>query len=912
MFFSFKPTIISLLIFTVIVNADLDNDPEIYSNVCIEKVDIGVDYTPLNKTNCDDNLKPIVCMKSSKTQEVMCGGTCFSVQEPHGNIPYVDCFSSETPNNCTQHCSLSPEDCAGDDSYCDYFGKKSCTNANWKKNGIKKADVRCQCTIQYLESKKYCEFNTGRALAEEISIETSRRIDVEPEQELPRKPFRETVKDFESRKYNFTKSKRMGSLTQISFDQPHIVVTTPQPNETTIWTSKDGSNNIIPCTTQRCTVTLPDDYFYSSGKLRVKVYIGDLLDNDKEFDVSAYIKCNVPREIFSYEMYDDFSCFPWQFQMFMVSSLLSVLAVAGLLCYIGVTKFQTTCNALKQSTNVAVNFVGGDGAITQELKPMRRRRGSNRRYIVESSSSSMSMVVICLLLVAQTYACDSGITVEGSITNCFINGSEETCTLSVDTLVSIPFVGGSACIIFTSDSGDIVGNFTIKYDQAIERVDMSYLYTTDRWVPNTQANKQCYLEEGCTANLECDTFDGTSDVSAGGLLTGLGILRPGLTQCDRSCGCAGCGCFSCLQACTYHRYAFFPMAYCVDVLAPSYRVLEPDVSYNAVLGDQYIIEGSLTEMQVVNNIGDFQLRLMGNLQGGTTLFGDLKVVHGQGYSLLVEANPLNSNIASQIGDIQGNNCQLMAAGQFTFPQNVVETSVGSTTVTHTFPSSGMDVFLQRIDDSSLPKSAGGILWSYSDGDKTLRGLNPFPGELLIQLTSLNPVTITRNINVVCPALNSFTVEGCHSCVQGAKLIIIAKSECSPGTVSVTATGNVEVNTPSIYLSTVAEEFIITLHAGERYISGTLTVSSDNYSDSIEFSGQLSDPTNVVDKNQTQSGDTDTGAFTLGAVSDWFNGLDDIAKGLLAGGVPALVIALVIGASIFLCAPNLCKLGYSRV
>jgi hypothetical protein len=174
------------------------------------------------------------------------------------------------------------------------------------------------------------------------------------------------------------------------------------------------------------------------------------------------------------------------------------------------------------------------------------------------------------------------------------------------------------------------------------------------------------------------------------------------------------------------------------------------------------------------------------------------------------------------------------------------------------------------------------------------GIDTAPASLIGHISTTQPITVSRTVNVVCPVIMSVNASGCFSCDQGATVTVFARSTCSSGGAVVTGVGFL-VATTSVVLTTDIQRFDIRISATVASLDGTITLTSGSYSDTKAFSATLVHEDLVVQQNTTV---VVTGTNTSGSgfldFQSWFDSLSSWMRGLLVFGmvVGAIILAII--------------------
>jgi len=784
--------------------------------------------------------------------------------------------------------------CNGDDLYCAKY------NGSWSGSGqctdgyapSTTSTVGCVCLTDTRNFTQVIQYFMGGTWV--IGIPFDCKVALTPVQEISHlKGY--PLFGYAPADLSVKRSHVRSQVTQATLESQTLIVNTPSPNDTRISVSKDGINALYLCAEIQCLILLPDDFFYNSGVLTVRIYISDTLDQTALLPVSAFINCNIPRCIVCQEMVSDFMCFPVEFQVFII-----VATIAAFLLIIFIL-YRLLCggraiNCCKGSCKRVVN------KFQEKFRSMRRSNsGQDVSETVEMSPFKVALVVLLVLPLALGSSCANGITIPVSLDVCSASGSQLSCTTTFSALVGIPAPGLDSCLSFVTTAGEVMATMTIRYDQMFKVAPLSEMYVTSSFSGASQSHKSCSHDFFCG---DCASYNGITDPIVCGAfpfgdphcLFDPNLANfPGISQCNAQCGCAGCNCFWCDSACVYSRAVLFPEPPYCTVYRPISINLRPQLIVNFTTNG----ESTITNVDVISleqQVGsNFTLTVEGSLQGSDSFINDQRALLCQdGYAGLGFAALPNAPVAGGMGDIQYNSYNdLNPPVHAVFDPSIITSLYTSTVTNFNFHAPGMRV---RSTFDSFPTLRGSTLWSASGPN--MIGVDSNPGQILMTVASLRDVTLRKTVNIVCPKIVSGNISGCYSCDQGATVYITAHSRCSDGPVVVTSTGDCIVDTPTVNI--YVADTIVTIRVSSSIPTPTCVISltSTSFSDSISITGNLVRDNLIVVSNDTFSSNGTQGGPGIGLpdFADWFSGLADWAKGLLVTAI--IVVSIIVGIIIF--------------
>lgn len=838
--------------------------------------------------SCDNPVKyQLQCLQVSSNIDC---SPVIRVRQVQGSLyKKVTCSKLLSTYNCTRcETGEARNSCNGDQLYCAEFRCKP--------------NPKCHCTIQKYSTVTEANYRGVWYQPQALNITFA---------------FDDTPPVFTQGNLNpfgvnrIQPSRSIRSVSSISYDNTRITVVTPQPDFTRVLASKDGLNEFFTCANVDCLVQLPDTYFINPGVLYVKVYLNDTIDKEATFTLNSYSRCKVPGCIFCVDLYNDFMCFPLEFKAFFISTIVA-MCLASVLILIFMTRIFWVCctkvgccmrcrSRTKDLVNVTFNKMTRKNVVKKaQFDPMDDNEGvfledpTPMRLIPEGSLKTVMLIIVLALPLVLGASCTQGITIPTSVSTCYADGTDETCFVEFETLISIPSPSLSSCLTFKTPDDNPIGTFTVTYTQSLDIAPLQSEYFTTSWVGVSYSVKQCPWSHMCGS---CASYDPISDPTAGGLIIGLPTFYTGVSRCDSQCGCAGCGCFACDASCVYSRAALVVPAVDIgQVMRPISVRHQPQlvVNFTTSSGSEVtVVDVTGFDMQVGQN---FSLTIQGSLTGSTTVFGDQRVVVTSSSVTMGAASAPNAPVRGSVGDVQANSPgEFSPFTPFKYAAGLWTALPTSTQTNYLFEGPGWSA---RSSHDTLPTVRGTTLWTYSDGN--LVGLNSNPGSVIATIRTNRPVQVSRKVNIVCPEIYNATLDGCYSCDQGATITIIAKSRCSEGAALVTIDGTFTVGDTSVTLTTVPSTIMIRVTSSSKNNQGTLRLSSGNYHSEILVTGVLVYEDIIVNQNQTLSNTTGGTTPSFVDFQSWFNNLAEWARGLLVTGmvIAAIAAAIVVAVIIY--------------
>jgi hypothetical protein len=659
-------------------------------------------------------------------------------------------------------------------------------------------------------------------------------------------------------------------------------------------------------------VEIPTGVLQMSGDMLLLYYQGSTLVGQDTLPIIGKTSCEMQDCTFCFATLSTFACQPTSLKIAVVVVLVVMIAltliVAGWACYciaiigkviwftiyntcrcvrtstsfIG-SGFTSAVNATKEGFTMARSNVFGDSTVTSTVTttnpPYNRVPTSNNWF---SKDYLVILFIVFVMTNPVMSSCYGGVSVQSVISTCTKTTTRETCRISTDLLLSIPFSHVSACYnVMNEENSTVMGTIEVKYVEQVNSIDFVNQYVTSGWDGFLDYSKSCWTPtnwcgDRCRDMLP-DDYDGYGQLSDSAVTT-----YPGMTSCSRTCGCAGCGCFYCDDACTVTRWAVHPKAPFATIYTPSQQRFVPYVQVivtesNVVTSSSVLLmRPGITQIALSNYV----VSLVGTLSTPSVGVGSKYLrIDDNGVVSLTDAAPPNSPQPGVPGDIQGPSA--------TFMLNVfLRKTIRVSPLLHIgggFQSPG--VLLPGV---KLPGLFNNRYWIPQGTQIYCNETESTP--ILLHLTTPNPVTFTRTIVSVCPKMSIIAISGCFACPFGFTVNVSASSTCLSGS-AVFSGDSFSVTESAIYLTQIPAYFLVHCSSVNKALSGVLKLSSGIYHSDESLSATLDDYTNF----------TPEGNFTVGVVSNegtsdpWTNFSDflsNIAFGSWLNGILSFLIIAI--------------------
>lgn len=681
-------------------------------------------------------------------------------------------------------------------------------------------------------------------------------------------------------------SKKRDRLDQISsvvtFDSNTVYITTRDLLHTHVLWSLNEYNGNFFCGTD-CQYKIPASYLIKDGILNVKVFILDVLDSQRSFTISATQTCTIKSCNFfvCWDYFTNFVCYSSSTQA-IIGTLFAISGLSLLICLIMFTYWIYNkcsqkyfvylkndnalpmntlcifcigclpCVSASQSSELMfsfsiihlvllriISFVMVSSIIMGIFLLIKYLSECNINSLRESVNINTFILLICVLTFAPAVSaqCTTTTILQSQIQDCSYISGNSSCTLKMNTILSLVHLGEKACVAIFSSNGDYIGAMNLTYELSVYDVSTSFVYYTLPWTGQACSHRECYgvshCASGCPSNASvCQ-----------GVLSGECLNWPGYDTCGASCGCAGCGCIQCSDACLCSRYSLKPNGFAVGVAKINGVTAVPRVKIEFLINDTKTTSFLDVRQSTVHS--NFTFSLIGTYSSFLPSFADMGFAWTQdGKGFLLPISTYKHAEYGKIGDLQSTNLAFSPTqNSFHIPSEQLIRTQYQDYALYNFPKSAVDsqILLQPgRDENILPKTLGGITWT-SNVDK-LMGLNPDPGAVEIAIQSV-PLQFNFLTTSVCPKILSINITGCYACPQGFVLSVYAKSLCDSGAALVDSitSSSLSFYTKFVVLSKSPSIAYVYGSSLSRTISGELCLSYKTQKDCFPFQTVLNEP-----------------------------------------------------------------------
>lgn len=705
----------------------------------------------------------------------------------------------------------------------------------------------------------------------------------------------------------------------ISYINNEISIHTIDPLSTFAIAVIRSTSFLISCTQPICIKEVPTELLISDGILHVSVYLDDNLAAVADFPIIKSDTCTIVDCVFlCKEYFTHFICYSTATQAFIsISFIVSLIVIVStisfliykliVLCYPTIMmNFNMIVKAKNKEeenlpeTSEELEVLDSDPSpvnTPKEVKIMIPRAGSRKPKLLDGS---FTIFIIILLTINANAECIGTTTLISQITEC-LHTSENIlsqCSINLNTQVVLPNIGAASCIsFFDTKTNTPLGEIKVSLDSVKIKGHLSHQYFTSDWSILTSSSKYCSGTTTYCGSSACELTSSDDD----SMLTGEATLYPGVVQCRSSCGCAGCGCISCADACLYSKYSFKPHG-------GAYRVLQiVGFSVIPILNISVTVAGQTSYLQnefVGDELefGNFTFTNIGAISYPPIHFGDKGLVMNNTHAYIEEFCKLGDPCFGLPGDLQTEYHNWVEGPQyyFSFPHELIPSLEQPNSISFDAPESGISI-MRRLS-SKFPFSQSEIFWTTNGVG--LIGFDSNPPPIIFYINTPSDIEFKILVTKVCPILLNVKTNGCYSCNNGFSFVLSSKSSCDSGSVriSINTKNRITLFQNSVVITETEKNFTIPAQSMDRLISGEITLSWGSINSTLQFNGALSEPPLIQQHmiNFTHS-HFDTVPVDEQLISDWWNSLPSSLDGLKYTILIILIIvAIAITCLIFYC------------
>lgn len=494
--------------------------------------------------------------------------------------------------------------------------------------------------------------------------------------------------------------------------------------------------------------------------------------------------------------------------------------------------------------------------MTTEIQIGRDGKKRNKHVVYPSNikPGTLTIAIICIFAFGSvgfaSAQCTTSAISSSSIKVCTrFNNTHTACTTRPTVTLSVPGVGSTSCIGLTANNTTPYGTISVTFKSHVAQQSLNKNYYTSSWQLKSESSKSCFLESCCTYNSygDCSQWaDAGGEPNPCGKFSSGILSLPGKTICSSTQGCAGCGCFSCANACMYSRYAFAPQGEVFEV--DSFSLVNYVASFDIKFDTQSLKQTySISSQQPYASNSVFDAQFQGVfLDFGINWGGKRVVINSAKSSAWIADTALtNSPNSDIIGDIQSDTVTGLtnpSSNSFQYARTIVSWFSDCHRTYFSYAQPGMQ-YLNNFP--KFPTTYTGFLWSYNPSVGLTAPVNRV-NNALVTITLKQDLTLYILDDLICPYVEVISTSGCFHCPESAIMTIKFRSTCQPGS-CVVSTGNFQTLNTTIYLSNTLTTGTIAFYSNIQNVVGNLTITCKERSYSARFNATLIDPSTVYER-----------------------------------------------------------------
>ncbi|KAI1717085.1 phlebovirus glycoprotein g2 domain-containing protein [Ditylenchus destructor] len=339
------------------------------------------------------------------------------------------------------------------------------------------------------------------------------------------------------------------------------------------------------------------------------------------------------------------------------------------------------------------------------------------------------------------------------------------CSFHHNTVMDIS-PGYDACLLLQDNNNATMSKVTVKIEELRAHCRAKSEYFTRSYAIKTTSMKRCAGTGSCKG-LHCEHVQISDYVTEFDQKVN---NAPGHSYCAESCGCWGCGCFLCENACLYYRN------YAVPTSRKVYEVVSCDVWPTEVTiriiieenGKPAQIFRKITQGNIPFKVGHFTLSVPIVSLPPLPVLGSQFLVGPQSI-LRVRASDGGQPIAGTIGDLQCLTRGKARRFDCTFPPHQCRCHPAGKQANCVCAERSLEELIQTKKDYLLPLRSQGLTITGSDSTNIRAKITSLATLQVKIRTPDDGLTIaTMHQNVNCHVKN-VTLSGCYQCHRGALL-----------------------------------------------------------------------------------------------------------------------------------------------
>ncbi|PIO71824.1 integrase core domain protein [Teladorsagia circumcincta] len=500
------------------------------------------------------------------------------------------------------------------------------------------------------------------------------------------------------------------------------------------------------------------------------------------------------------------------------------------------------------------------------------RRKPTPSYRTHSYRISPSAVALTILAYTthDVICCSDVISITSSTESCITKDLTSTCTFNTGTTIALQPLGQEVCLSLRNQRNEPIGLISLRM-LSIRHVCQRKVefFTRDHEI-STESVHRCYRMGSCKRD-KCDNTKSSDIIEE---FSWKATNMPGFTFCNPSCGCLlTCGCLSCQPSCLFYRYYAAPTS---EIIYTVFTCPSWELTVTAEITLQLQQERKTFTMLLrpgrATRTGDITLSLLSTISPQLPILASAFITDGTrtAMTMKVQANELTPATPAQL------QCaSKLDATQFLcrFSSRACTCSTGSYKATCTCPQGHISPYLTR---NTLPLITKNVI--IEQHDDTIAAHTRVGSAIFLQLTMENVKVVSVQNKGQC-SITSSSIEGCYSCLLGAKVSIICYSTEEQTTADITCEQEQQV---AICTKTgKLNEMIFHFHSPE--IATKCTISCPGGLSSFQIEGALDyvNDAQIQEEISTNNEERiDHTGNALNTVTEWIYSLPDTVIGFL--------------------------------
>ena len=372
------------------------------------------------------------------------------------------------------------------------------------------------------------------------------------------------------------------------------------------------------------------------------------------------------------------------------------------------------------------------------------------------------MAVLALTFVTEAFGCVEVASLNAEVHHCSEgkHGGIE-CAVSGALRLALSPQGQKMCILIKNQEESPIGSVTIRVNRVGLVCQKQTSYYTRSYVMRTASAKRCARAGSCIGD-KCAAVATDTKLEE---FAGEANNNLGLSYCEESCGCAGCGCFFCSSACMFYRTYAVPSSSTVyEVFScPTWSVhvpvtLEIDKQNERITEEVVLQEGAMVPVR------NLKLTLVSTSMPPLPVLGKNFISDDQ-RAAMIAASPAGVQLAGTIGALQCKTREKAKEMNCSLPHGTCQCINGELSVACSCYNHELEPIM-RNSEMALPLSIPGLVLERVENNVEARISAKASLELQVEIEGLK-LTTKREVNSCKLTVVSFG--GCYNCLTGARL-----------------------------------------------------------------------------------------------------------------------------------------------